>query len=297
MKALIYLTLLLIISTQTYANIYVRGSNIEQNSFFDTVKEKQGIQLSRWLLDNDRGKSKIDPLIDLGEKYLSSEISLTDFLFSVEKLNDQSVPDFEWRQALVDILVKKGESLSTQSTEIWDQICYYFNIDENIQTRWSQFYQQCNKNQKIKEIQKPSSLKDDVVIVDGIEWVDKIKFYARKKTNPLKIQIRIYSDMYTPVFIKKTSIEIEPLTRVVLSSDECGEQKNQLNSLMDYPLPMYQVQIVKRKSCIESADSTLGEIKSNFWTENKKWIWIGGLAMGALFIYQAQDHEVSFDWP
>ncbi|MEK6773776.1 MAG: hypothetical protein AABY64_07540 [Bdellovibrionota bacterium] len=297
MKAQIYLMLLLIISGQTYANIYIRGPNIEQNSFVDIVKEKQGIQLSRWLLDNDRRKSKIDPLIDLGEKYLSSEISLADFLFSIEKLNDHSAPDLEWRQALVDILVKKSESLSSHSTEIWDQICYFFNLDENIQTRWSQFYQQCNKNQKIKEIEKPVFLKNDVVIIDGIEWVDKVKFYLRKKTNPLKIQIRIYSDMYSPVFIKKTSMDIEPPDRLTLSSDDCGEQKNQLNSLLDYPLPLYQVQIVKRKNCIESADPSLAETKSNFWTENKKWIWIGGLAMGALFIYQAQDHEISFDWP
>ena len=297
MKAQIYLMLILVFSGQTYANIYVRGPNIEQNNFVDIVKEKQGIQLSRWLLDTDRRKSKIDPLIDLGEKYLSSEISLTDFLFSIERLNDQNVPDLEWRQALVDILVKKSESLSTQSTEIWDQICYFFNIDENIQTHWSQFYQQCNKNQKIKELEKPIFLKNDLVIIDGIEWVDKMKFYLRKKPSPLKIQIRIYSDMFLPVFIKTTSIDIEPSARVSLSSDDCGDQKNQLNSLLDYLLPLYQVQIVKRKNCIESADSTLTETKSNFWTENKKWIWIGGLAMGALFIYQAQDHEVSFGWP
>jgi len=288
---------LLIYSQMTNANIAIRNKDLEEKRFFELTEEKQAIPIGRWLIDQDLAQSQIEILLTDGERYLNSEITFSDFISSVNRSNEKFVFTPDSREALVDILFKKSDSPGEPSNEIWEQICYFYSIDEKIQLRWPHFYQKCTKNKNLITLEKPQHLNNDIILVDGVEWKDKIKFYPRNRPDQLQLQIRIYSNSDSPVMFNSVSLSIPALTRQPLVSGECHQIKTHLDSISSSRLPLPQVFVLSKEDCIDPALKIPMEDRNGFWQENKKWLWITGIIAVGLTVHHLKDQELTFDWP
>lgn len=281
----------------TLANIYIRGENINENQFLDSVQQKSGLPLAKWLAQKDVSRSDLEFFLESGEKYLASEMTSAEFLSRINKFNESSVLTSESREVLVDIFIKKNELQGSSSPEIWEQICYFYNLDEKIQLRWPQFYQPCSKNKNLLSLEKPPYLKDDLVLIDGVEWKNKIRFYPRKQSDQLKIQIRIYSNKDSPVILQTNSLSLPPLSRTSLVTGDCHNVTAQLESLSAYELPLPQIFVLSDKGCVDPVFTVVEIDRGNFWQKNKKWLWLSGIIATGIIVQQMNNKEITVEWP
>ncbi len=289
--------LFLFLGQDLQANIYIRSQELDPLQFKEVVHNKQGEALSTWLATKDFSQTRSESLLTIGEKFLRAELNFPEFLTAANALTDHEIPNSEWRQAFIDILLKKNESIQKNIMGIWDQICYFYHLDEAIQERWPQFYQRCNQGKSKMSVSKPAFLKNDVVYVDGVEWKDKINFSQGSPSWTWSIQIRIYSDADVPLQLKAKDLNLVSISRSPLVHGGCGKFQFSSEALSKYELPLLQVFVISSPTCVEPVMTVPSMEGVSIWKKKSHWFWLAGLIAGGLLINEMKDKEIVFESP
>lgn len=291
MKSIFLFTLIL--SSPALANIYVRHPTMNAEVFYETVHRHQGISLSQWMVNRDLSRSDTANLFSLGPSFVKGDVSLTQFLDHVEKDKELFLPDTEWRQALVDILLKKMELDGRESDVLWDQVCYFFYLDEHIQERWPQFFRRCPQKY-LMTLTKPLPLKESQIWVDGIEWKNKITFYQRKNPALLKISLRIYSDAQTFKKFSAENLSLSDFSARALVEGECHHLS--VDTPLQEQVPLAELFVISTPECIDPVFKELNQPAKSFWKEKRTWFWIAGILAVGLAAHELKDKELIFEW-
>jgi len=278
------------------AHLWIQSSDLSTQDFQELRLRHSGESFSDWLRLKDQKGFELNMVLNSGEELLSQQISTSDFLSLVDQRQDEVVLNSEARQAIIDTLLKRMEIESGSLQVFWDEICFYFHWDEDIQKRWPQFQKKCHVPKKMISIQKPDWLHDETLTVNGSLWNQQKYFYQRSRPNA-RMHLKVYSNRFFPLVIKTKDLKVLPLPRENLISGNCQNPFIEAEKLQKMDIPLLQTQVAFEKNCFQLAAESPKNVPSHFWKRNQNWLWTAAILGAGFLVYHARDKEIELEWP